>query len=135
MAFWLLKTEPDTYSWDDLVREKKAVWDGVANPVALKNIRSMKKNDLAFVYHTGAQRAVVGIAEISSDSYPDPKAKDPRIVVAELKPQKPLPKPVTLDQIKADPVFAGWDLLRIGRLSVVSVPPAMWKRIEQLAKG
>ena len=133
MGKWLLKTEPSTYSWDDLVRDKRTTWDGVANPTALKNIRSMKKGDLAFIYHTGDVKAVVGVAEIASDPYPDPKDKTAKATVIDLKPKNKLNGPVTLAQIKSDKAFAGFDLIRIGRLSVVSVPDAMWKRIETLA--
>jgi predicted RNA-binding protein with PUA-like domain len=133
VATWLLKTEPGTYSWDDLVREKKAVWDGVTNPVALRNIRSMKKGDVAFVYHTGDERAIIGIAEISSEPYADPKQDDEKLAVVEIKPKSRLPRPVTLNEIKADKTFEGWELLRIGRLSVVPVPEKMWKRIEKLS--
>ena len=134
MAYWLLKTEPSTYSWQDLQREKKATWDGVANATALIHIRAMKKGDLALIYHTGDERAAVGIAEITSNPRPDPKQDDEKLVVVDIKAKKKLPAPVGLDAIKADKAFAGWDLLRIGRLSVVPVPEAMWKRIEQLAK-
>jgi len=133
VAYWLLKTEPDCYSWDDLVRDKSATWDGVTNAVALKHMRAMKKGDLAFVYHTGEQRAAVGIAEVRSDPYPDPKEDDDRIVVVDLRPKNRLPNPVTLADIKADPAFEGWELLRIGRLGVVPVPEAMWGRIMELA--
>ena len=135
MNYWLLKTEPETYSWDDLQRDRKATWDGVTNALALKHIRNMKKGDQVLVYHTGKERAAVGIAKVSSDPYPDPKADDARIVVVDLKPEAKLTKPVTLDTIKADPTFAGWELIRIGRLSVMPVPPAMWNRIEKLAGG
>lgn len=134
MGRWLLKSEPDTYSFDDLVRDKETVWDGVSNPVALKNIRSMKKGDLAFFYHTGGVRAVIGVAEISSDPYPDPKAKNDKLVVVKIKHKKKLSREVSLDEIKADKVFAGWELLRIGRLSVVPVPAAMWDRVEKLSE-
>jgi predicted RNA-binding protein with PUA-like domain len=134
MAYWLLKTEPSSYSWDDLIRDKKTVWEGVTNALALKHIRTMKQGDLALVYHTGSERAAVGVAEISSNPYPDPKAKDDRIVVVDLKPKAKLAQAVTLDDIKADPTFAGFDLLRISRLSIVPVPPSMWKRIEQLSR-
>jgi predicted RNA-binding protein with PUA-like domain len=135
MARWLLKTEPDSYAWDDLVRDKKTTWDGVTNALALKHIRNMKKGDLALVYHTGGERAAVGIAEVASAPYPDPKAGDEKLVVVDLKPKKKLTNPVTLDVIKADRAFAGWDLLRISRLSVMPVPDAMWERIEELSKG
>ena len=135
MSNWLLKTEPSTYSWDDLVRDKRTTWDGVANAVALKNIRAMKRGDLALIYHTGDVKAAVGVAEIASDPYPDPKDSSGKATVIDLKPKQKLAAPVTLAQVKADPAFEGFDLLRIGRLSVVSVPEPMWKRIETLARG
>lgn len=135
MAYWLLKTEPSTYSYDDLAREKKATWDGISNNTALIHLRSMKQGDLALVYHTGDVKSVVGIAQIASDPYPDANADTEKLVVVDLKPKKKLTNPVSLEQIKADPVFSGWDLLRIGRLSVVPVPQKMWKRIEELSKG
>ena len=134
MARWLLKTEPDTYNWDALARDKKTAWDGVANALALKHMRTMKKGDLALIYHTGDERAAIGIAEITSNPYADPNEQDERLVVVDLKPKQKLPQPVTLADIKADPAFAGWDLLRISRLSVVPVPDALWKRIEAMAK-
>src|SRR5215217_258853 len=116
MARWLLKTEPDCYSWDNLVKDKKTTWDGVSNALALKHIRTMQKGDLALIYHTGDERAAVGIAEIASKPYPDPKEKDEKLAVVNLKVKRSLKKPVGLDVIKADKAFAGWDLLRIGRL-------------------
>ena len=125
MARWLLKTEPSEYSWADLVREKKTTWDGISNALALKHIRSMKKGEPALIYHTGDQRAVVGIAEITSN---------PKEDAVTIKPVRVLANPVDLTTIKADKAFAGFDLLRIGRLSVVPVPDAMWKRIEELSK-
>src|SRR4051812_19462236 len=134
MAYWLLKTEPGTYSWDDLARDKSAVWDGISNATALKHIRSMKKGDLALVYHTGGERAAVGIAEVKSAPYADPKEDDERLAVVELKPKKKLANAVGLDAIKADKAFAGWDFLRIGRLSVVPVPEKMWQRILKLSE-
>jgi predicted RNA-binding protein with PUA-like domain len=135
MAYWLLKTEPGSYSWDDLVRDKKSTWDGVSNPTALINLRNMRKGDSVLVYHTGGERAVVGVAEIARDPYPDPKQNDPKLVVVDVKPKRKLGQVVSLDDIKADATFAKWDLLRISRLSVMPVPPAMWKRIEQLASS
>ena len=133
MPHWLLKTEPDSYSWENLARDKKTVWDGVTNALALKHIRSMKKGDLALIYHTGGERQAVGIAEVTSAPYIDPNAEDERHVVVDLKPKRKLKRAVTLDEIKADPAFAGWDLLRISRLSVVPVPAAIWKRLEELS--
>lgn len=114
---WLLKTEPGTYSYDDLEREGKAVWDGVTNPVALKNLKGMAVGDKVFVYHTGDERQVVGEAQVTRAAYPDPKA--PRLAVVDLKPVRRLPKPVTLAEMKDDSTFAESPLVRQGRLSVV----------------
>jgi predicted RNA-binding protein with PUA-like domain len=129
MAYWLLKTEPSVYSYADLEREKKATWDGVTNPVALKNIRSMTKGDLAFIYHTGDEKCIVGIAEITSDPYPDPKAGDPRIVVVDLKPKEKLKTTVSLAAVKARKDFADFALVRISRLSVMPVSAGQWKNL------
>lgn len=135
MNRWLLKTEPKCYSWDDLVKDKKTAWDGVSNALALKHLCTMKKGDLAFVYHTGGERSVIGVAEVVSAPYPDPKEQDDRLVVVDIKPTKKLDRAVSLDEIKADKAFAGWDLLRIGRLSIVPVSDAIWKRIEDLGNA
>jgi predicted RNA-binding protein with PUA-like domain len=134
MAYWLLKSEPDVYSYDDLVRDKKTEWDGVANNTALIHIRAMHKGDLALIYHTGDVRAAIGIAEVVSEPHADTKLDDPKMAVVTVKAKKKLARPVTLAEIKADPIFTGFDLIRIGRLSVVPVPEKMWKRIEQLAE-
>ena len=135
MSLWLLKTEPNTYSFADLTRDKKTTWDGITNNTALMHIRAMKKGDRVLIYHTGDERQAVGIAEVSSDPYPDPKAKNPKIVVFDIKPKQLLKHPVSLDAIKTDKTFEGFDLLRIGRLSVVPVPEKMWKRIEELSSS
>ena len=129
MAYWLLKTEPGTYSYEDLERDKKTVWNGVTNNLALKNIRTMSKGDLAFIYHTGEEKSVVGIAEIISPPYPDPKAKDPRLVVVDLQPREKLRKPVALAEVKARKTFADFALVRIGRLSVMPVSATHWKAL------
>ncbi len=129
MAFWILKTEPSTYSFADLQKAKRAVWDGVANPVALKNLRAMAVGDEAMIYHTGDEKAVVGLARVVRAAYADPKQDDPRLVVVDLEAGKPMPTPVTLKAIKADPVFAELALVRQGRLSVVPVPAALWTRL------
>lgn len=134
MAYWLLKTEPDCYSWDDLARDKATTWDGVSNALALKHIRNMKKGDTALIYHTGDERQAVGIAEVKSNPYADPSGENDKLAVVDLKPKKKLPSPVTLSDIKADKAFAGWDFLRIGRLSVVPVPEPMWNRILELSE-
>ncbi|MFT3788477.1 MAG: EVE domain-containing protein [Tepidisphaeraceae bacterium] len=133
MAYWLLKTEPSEYSADDLRKSKVATWDGVANPTALKNIREMTKGDEVVVYHTGDERRCMALATVSKPAYPDPTSDDEKAVVVDLKYKAMLKSPVTLEQIKADPAFEGWDLLRIGRLSVVSVPKPMWDRLIALS--
>ncbi len=133
MAYWLLKSEPQDYSWRDLVQAGHTVWDGVKNPLALKHLRTMQPKDLALFYHTGKERQVIGIVEILAFPYPDPASSDPKYVVVDLQPVQPLPKPVTLVQIKQDPYFTGWDLIRLPRLSVVPVPPEHWQRMLQLA--
>jgi predicted RNA-binding protein with PUA-like domain len=135
VAYWLLKTEPESYAWENLAHDRRTTWDGITNPLALKHLRAMRRGDLALIYHTGGERAAVGIAEIGSDPFRDPQVEDERRVVVQIRPKKKLKQPVTLDEIKADKTFTGWDLLRIGRLSVVPVPPKMWKRIEQLGSG
>ena len=125
--YWILKTEPSTYSFADLVKEGTAVWDGVSNPVALRNLRTMKPGDEVMIYHTGDEKAIVGLARVASDPRPDPK--NPKLVVVHLKAGSPVKKPVTLAAIKADSVFADLALVRQGRLSVVPVPAALWKRL------
>jgi predicted RNA-binding protein with PUA-like domain len=134
MARWLLKTEPECYCWADLVRDKQTVWDGVTNALALKYIRTMKKGDLAFIYHTGDERSVIGVAQVISNPYPDPKEEDEKLAVVDVKLTKKLPRPVTLSDIKADKAFAGWDLIRLGRLSVVPTSEAIWRRVEELSE-
>lgn len=128
---WLLKTEPSTYSYDDLVRDKKAVWDGVKNPVALKNLRAMKVGDRIFIYHTGDEKAVVGIVEVTREAYADPKAKDPKLVVVDIRPVARLRRPVGLVEIKALALFAESPLVRQGRLSVVPLTASQWKAVEE----
>jgi predicted RNA-binding protein with PUA-like domain len=132
MAYLLLKTEPSTYSWADLQKARKATWDGVANPVAVKNIRAAKKGDLAVIYHTGDEKQAVGVATLTSDGYPDPK--DPKLAVFDLAPRAPLAQPVTLAQLKAAPAFAESPLLKLGRLSVVPLDEAQWRALLALAK-
>lgn len=119
---WLLKSEPGDYSYADLENDARTVWDGVSNNLALKHIRQVKPGDEAFFYHTGKERAIVGIARVESEPYPDPDADDERIVVFDLSPKRRLPKAVSLDEIKGSGEFADWELVRIPRLSVMPVP-------------
>lgn len=118
MNYWLLKTEPETYSWDDLVKKGVDIWDGVRNFAARKNMMAMALGDRAFIYHSGNDRAVVGIAELTKEHYPDPTTEDDRWVVVELKAISKLKRPVDLQEIKADDRLKDIDLVRLGRLSV-----------------
>jgi predicted RNA-binding protein with PUA-like domain len=127
--YWIVKTEPSTYSYDDLARQRTATWDGVRNNLALKHLRLMQPGDRVLVYHTGAEKAVVGVAEVVSEAYPDPKARDPKLAVVDLKPAGRLPKAVELAQIKGDRAFADLGLVRMGRLSVMPATPEQFKRL------
>ena len=131
--FWILKTDTDTYPFDQLVRERRAVWDGVTNALALKHIRGMAKGDQLFIYHSGDEKSLVGLARIVSDPYPDPKAKDAKLTVVDVEAGDRLPRPVTLAEVKADPAFADLGLVRMSRLSVIPVPPEQWKRLLGMA--
>ena len=133
-AKWLLKSDPETYSYADLDRDHRTVWDGVSNNLALKHIRSMHKGDAALVYHTGDEKAVVGLAKIVSDPYPDPKHKDGRLVVMDIAAEKRLARPVSLEEIRKDPAFKDFALVRIPRLSVMPVTDAQWDALLALAK-
>jgi predicted RNA-binding protein with PUA-like domain len=127
---WLLKTEPGAYGYADLERDGGTTWDGVRNPAALKSLRGMKVGDPVVIYHTGKERAAVGIARVTRAAYPDPSAGDPRLVVVDLAPKRRLAQPVSLDEIKRLAVFAASPLVRQGRLSVVPLTAAQWKAIE-----
>jgi predicted RNA-binding protein with PUA-like domain len=133
MAYWLLKTEPSVYSLDDLATAKSAPWDGVANPTALIHLRTMKPADTCLIYHTGNQKQIVGTATVIKPAYPDPK--NPKLVIVDLAFASRFSAPVTLAAIKSNPAFTGWDLLRIGRLSVVPTPAAMYNQILKLSKS
>ena len=127
--YWIVKTEPSTYSYDDLARQKAAVWDGVKNNLALKHLRQMKPGDQVLVYHTGDEKAVVGLAEVVSAAYPDPKQKDPKLAVVDLKARARLPRPVPLAEIKTDRAFADLGLVRMGGLSVMPATANQFKRL------
>lgn len=133
MAYWLLKTEPQDYSYQDLEKAGRAVWDGVKNALALKYLRTMQPQDEALIYHTGKERAVVGVAQILTHPYPDPALNDLKLVVVELKAMRSLLTPVTLKQIQQTQDLQDFELLRLPRLSVVPVTEQHWQRIEQIA--
>ncbi|MGO8785880.1 MAG: EVE domain-containing protein [Terriglobia bacterium] len=128
-AKWLLKSEPKHYSFSDLERDGKTVWDGISNNLALKNLRNVRRGDLVMVYHTGDERAVAGLAEAVSDPYPDPKQKDARLVVIDLQAKEKLARPVTLDEIKKSATLKDFDLVRLPRLSVMPVSEVHWNAI------
>ncbi len=130
--YWILKTDSDTYAFDQLERERRTVWDGVSNALALKHIRAMSKGDRALIYHSGDDRALVGLAKIVSDPYADPQRKDPKLIVVDVEAERPLPSPVSLAAVKADPAFADLGLVRLSRLSVIPVPPTHWTRLLEL---
>jgi predicted RNA-binding protein with PUA-like domain len=134
VANWLFKSDPETYSFDDLQRDKKTVWDGASNNVALKHLRSTRKGDRVLVYHTGKEKAIVGMAEIISDPYADPKQNDERLTVVDLKAGDRLPRPITLEEIKKQPGFRDFELVRLPRLSVMPVSESQWKALLSLAK-
>ncbi len=131
MAYWLLKTEPSDYAWDDLVRDGTTAWTGVTNPQAQANLRAMKQGDRVIVYHSGERRAV-GVAEIARPAYPDPG--DPGRVCVDVRAVEPLPAPVPLEAIKEEPAFEGSALVRQGRLSVVPLAPAEWRGLGAIAE-
>lgn len=132
-GYWILKSEPSAYSYADLERDGRTVWDGIRNAQALIHLRTMKKGDRALFYHTGDEKAIVGLAQIASDAYPDPQGSAAKLVVVDLIPERSLKRVITLAEIKGDPAFAGLGLVRHSRLSVVPVPPDQWKRL--LAAG
>ena len=134
-GYWILKTEPSTYSFDQLERERTAVWDGVRNPLALKHLGQMRPSDPVLIYHTGAEKSVVGRAEVTRAAYPDPKEKDAKLVVVELKALGRLAKPVPLSVIKADRAFADLGLVRMGRLSVVPATESQFRMLVEMGKG
>ena len=135
--YWLAKQEPSGprgYNFATLQKEKKTVWDGVHNNLALKHMNNMKKGDLAFFYHTGDEKQVVGIMTITSNPYPNPKEDNKRFVVVDVKYNKKLNRSVTLDEIKKEKKFKNWELLRISRLSVMPVPKEIWNTIIKMSK-
>jgi predicted RNA-binding protein with PUA-like domain len=130
---WLFKEEPTHYSFDALVKDRQTVWSGVKNPLAQKHLRSVSKGDRIFYYHTGNEKAVVGVAKALGDAYPDPRDKAGKASVVDVAAVRKLPRPVTLAEIKADASFKTFPLVRLPRLSVMPVTDTEWTRIEHLA--
>lgn len=133
MNYWLIKSEPEKYSWEKFEKDKKTFWDGVRNYAARNNMKAMKKGDQLFFYHSNEGLEIVGIAEVVKEHYQDPTTEDPNWVVVDIKPVKKLKKPVTLVQIKADPVLKDMQLVRIGRLSVSAVTEEQFDRVIRLS--
>lgn len=133
MNYWLVKSEPDTYSWDFFVSKKRDIWDGVRNFQARNNLNAMSENDLVFFYHSNKGMEIVGLAKVVKESYQDPTTEDSRWVVVELEPVKKLAKPVSLNKIKSDPILSDISLLKQSRLSVMPIKPEEFDRIMYLA--
>lgn len=133
MNRWILKTDSDVYPFDQLERERRTVWDGVSNAVALKHIRAMAPGDPLLIYHSGATKELVGLARVTSAPYADPKRDDPKLMVMDVEVDRRLPRTVSLAAIKADPAFADLALVRQPRLSVIPVPEPQWKRLVGMA--
>ena len=130
---WLFKTEPSVYSYQQLEKDKKTVWDGVKNNLALKNLKDIHKGDQVLIYHTGDEKAAVGIARALGDAYPDPSHKDPKLLVVDIEAVKSLPRPVSLAEVKANKKLANFDLVRLSRLSIMKVSDEQWAIIEKMA--
>ncbi|MCW5316973.1 EVE domain-containing protein [Nostoc sp. KVJ3] len=135
MAYWLLKTEPENYSYFDLERDGSTIWDGINNALALKYLRTILLGELAFIYHTGKERQIIGVAEIVSQPYIDPALNDSKRAVVDVRALRRVHQPVTLAQIKQDEKFTDFDLLRLPRLSVVPVSEVYWQRLLELTNG
>jgi len=131
---WLFKEEPSHYNFDAFTKDKGTVWSGVKNPVAQRHLHAVKKGDRVFYYHTGDEKAIVGIAKATSDAYPDPHDASGKFAVVDITPVGKLKRPVTLKEIKADRAFKEFPLVRISRLSVMPVTEAEWERIEGLSR-
>ncbi|MDQ3213805.1 MAG: EVE domain-containing protein [Acidobacteriota bacterium] len=132
---WLFKEEPENYNYDQLARDGRTSWTGVRNPVAQKNLKAVEKGDRIFFYHTGKQKAVVGIAKAAADAYPDPDDATGKLYAVDVLPVKKLTQPVTLAAVKADKFFASFALTRVPRLSVMPVTDDQWERIVRMGSG
>ena len=135
MNYWLVKSEPGTYSWDNLIKDGKTVWDGVRNYQARNNLRAMKKGDHVFFYHSNEGTEIVGIAKVAKEAFPDPSINDETWVAVELEPVKKLSKPVSLKVVKSDPRLKDMSLVKTSRLSVMPVTEEEYKMIMQLSSS
>lgn len=129
---WLFKTEPSEYSYDDLEKEKKGVWNRVTNSLALKNLRQVRLGDEILIYHSGDVKAIVGLAQAISDPYPDPRENDEKLVVINIKPKRRLAHPLTLAEIKAVDELKDFDLVRLSRLSILPIQQSHWQRLQDM---
>jgi predicted RNA-binding protein with PUA-like domain len=132
---WLFKEEPTHYSFDDFTKDRKTVWSGVRNPLAQKHLHSVRKGDRIFYYHTGDEKSIVGVAKALGDAYADPDDESGKAAVVDIGPEKKLPRPVTLAEIKADSSFKTFPLVRMSRLSVMPVTDDEWRRIMKMAEA
>lgn len=135
MAYWLVKEEPDHYSYSDLERDQETRWDGVTNNLARLHLRQIRRGDRILYYHTGKEKAVVAEARATSDARPDSNSDDPKAVVVQIRPVRRLHHPVSLGRIKKDPMLASWELVRLPRLSVMPVTADQWRRVEELSES
>lgn len=135
MGHWLVKSDPEAYGYADLARERRTVWDGVANALALRHLGAMRAGDDCLIYESGAVKALVGLARVAADPYPDPRAGDPRRLVVELEAAGALAAPVSLARVKSEAAFADFALVRQPRLSVMPVPAPLWRRLLALGGG
>ena len=132
---WLFKTEPSVYSYQQLVKDRKTMWDGVGNNLALMHLRDIKKGELIFIYHTGDEKAAVGVAKSLGGPYPDPSKDNPRMLVVDIEPVRALVKPVTLAQVKAHPKLKNFDLVKNSRLSIMKLTDEQWEIMEKMSKA
>ena len=133
-SHWLFKTEPSVYSYQQLVKDKKTMWDGVANNLALKNLKDIKKGEQVFIYHTGDEKAAVGVAKALGGAYADPSKGDPKLLVVDIEAVRALARSVTLAQVKAHPKLKNFDLVRNSRLSIMKVNDEQWEIMEGMGR-
>jgi predicted RNA-binding protein with PUA-like domain len=134
MAYWLFKEEPTHYGFAKLLEDRRTLWDGVTNNLARQNLRRVRRGDRILYYHTGTEKAIVGEMRAVSDAGPDPHDEDPKAVVVEVEAVRQLPHSVSLARIKVDPTLGNWDLVRLPRLSVMSVTETQWERVKELSR-